>query len=133
MCELAWLYFHFNFFNPALSRIYIQKREHLGIDQPLICQQCDDSPCKNVCLVQAFYKTEQGIVNIDEEKCISCGACAKACSYDAIHFTPDSKRAIKCDLCGGYPQCVTWCPADVLRYNGIISMKNLLSGKNVRG
>lgn len=133
ICELACSYYHYSIFNPDLARIYIQKKEHQGIDQPLICYQCADYPCKEECPVQAFYKTKQGIINIDEEKCIGCGACAEACPYNAIRFSPISKKAIKCDLCGGEPQCVKWCPANVLNYGNVISLKRILTDIQEKG
>ena len=36
------------------------------------------------------------------------------CPYGVIHCQDDVAR--KCDLCGGDPECVRFCPTDALRY-----------------
>jgi len=58
---------------------------------------------------------------------MSCGVCAETCPYDVIRFFPISKKAIKCDFCGGESQCVKWYPANVLNYGNVISLKNILA------
>ena len=41
---------------------------------------CTD--CVDVCPVQAL--TKDGVIKVDEEKCIMCGACAAICKEGAI-------------------------------------------------
>jgi molybdopterin-containing oxidoreductase family iron-sulfur binding subunit len=50
------------------------------------CMQCDEPPCIPVCPVEptkATYQRPDGVVAIDYERCIGCGACVGACPYDA--------------------------------------------------
>jgi len=59
-------------------------------------------------------KTEA--VVIDDEKCIRCKKCIEACPFDAIWFSEETNKILKCDLCGGDPQCIKWCPINALKY-----------------
>jgi len=68
----------------------------------------------NVCPVKAIQRTEQGIVEIDQDRCIGCGLCAQYCPIDMILFRPEIKKAYKCDLCQGHPLCVEACPTGAL-------------------
>lgn len=47
------------------------------------CQGCLAHPCKEVCPKKAI-RFENGRSVIDQEKCIKCGKCISACSYNAI-------------------------------------------------
>jgi molybdopterin-containing oxidoreductase family iron-sulfur binding subunit len=58
---------------PDVRRIYI----------PTLCNHCDEAPCEKVCPSGATYTRPDGIVMVDQEKCIGCGACAVACPYDS--------------------------------------------------
>jgi molybdopterin-containing oxidoreductase family iron-sulfur binding subunit len=49
---------------------------------PKACQHCAAPSCVAVCPTGASTKDDDGIVSIDYEVCIGCGACIKACPYD---------------------------------------------------
>jgi len=69
----------------------------------------------NACPVEAIGISEKdGLVLIDKERCNGCGSCQEACPYGMIVFDEVEKRASKCDLCGGRPQCVKACPMNAL-------------------
>lgn len=82
---------------------------------PTVCQNCKDAPCVTVCPTGASYKTEDGQVLIDKEKCIGCKVCIAACPYGARSFNPLTKVVEKCTLCrhltevGDKPACVKAC------------------------
>lgn len=55
-----------------------------GYYVPIACNECADPACVKVCPTKAHFKRESdGLVLIDDKKCIGCGACAKACPYGA--------------------------------------------------
>jgi len=91
---------------------------------PRLCMQCDNPPCVSICPVSATYKTPDGVVLVDQERCIGCGYCVVSCPYGARYIVPsggDSPTgnagvADKCTFCyhritkGAQPACVQVCP-----------------------
>ena len=77
------------------------------------CRHCDRPLCVAGCIAGALYKEPDGVVRIDQEKCVGCGTCVLSCPYGAI--MPNGHGvAQKCELCMdnvfGTPQCVQHCP-----------------------
>ncbi|WP_456432826.1 4Fe-4S dicluster domain-containing protein [Thermosulfuriphilus sp.] len=119
---------------------------------PGLCNHCDAPACITVCpvepeekefhcprsgkttkmAVKATYKEPfTGIVLIDKERCIGCGACVEACPYGARYLNEelDEPKADKCTFClerirhGEPPACVKTCIADA-RIFGDLADKN---------
>jgi dimethyl sulfoxide reductase iron-sulfur subunit len=115
---------------------------------PLLCNQCDDPACANVCPVKATVKLDNGIVAVDVDKCIGCRYCMIACPYDVRQFeTTDSAEYFpgkgltpfeelmkskhqagtvsKCDFCqdrleqGLDPACVVTCPVEAMTFGDL--------------
>jgi DMSO reductase iron-sulfur subunit len=88
----------------------------------LACNHCADPPCMNHCPALAYSKNpENGIVLLDEQKCIGCQYCSWICPYDAPLYLESKGIMSKCTLCnsriteGTQPACVTLCPTDALQ------------------
>lgn len=93
--------------NIERAAIHVLRREP-GIDTPLVCLQC--GICLASCprdLITRNKKT--GAIEINTEECKFCGNCVTACPYGMITFDQADKHAVKCDLCGGDPECVKHC------------------------
>ncbi len=61
------------------------------VNLPLLCMQCSNPPCEKVCPTKATQQREDGIVWIDEDKCIGCKYCMIACPYGARYFVEDKR------------------------------------------
>ena len=102
---------------PTKSRIRILRVDEAGVDVPGVCQHCESPPCADICPMDAIArdpKTEGVVLN--QERCIGCRACTFVCPYGAISLDVDKQVMIKCDLCGGEPQCAKYCPKGALVY-----------------
>ena len=56
------------------------------------------------------------IIQIDEEKCNGCGACAAACHEGAIGMVDGKARLLRDDYCDGLGDCLPACPTGAIRF-----------------
>ena len=47
---------------------------------------------------------------LDENVCVGCKVCTIACPFGTVNYNQDTGKVIKCDLCGGDPQCAEVLP-----------------------
>jgi len=89
---------------------------------PKLCNHCTNTPCVQLCPVGASYRTEDGVVLVDEKRCIGCGYCVQACPFGSRFISPVTHTATKCILCyhrvtkGLLPMCVQSCPVGARRF-----------------
>lgn len=102
-------------FNPLRSRIRVV-RFHPLFSAAMVCRFCEDAPCIIACPRDALKQSEDNrIILIDERLCDACGWCIPACPYGAITINPETKMVMICDLCGGQPKCIDFCPEEALK------------------
>ena len=95
----------------------------LTVHFPRSCLHCETPACVTVCPTGASYKrAEDGIVLVDEDKCIGCKLCSWACPYGAREYSQVEGVMKKCTLCvdriyneqleesDRQPACVQACP-----------------------
>ena len=109
---------------------------------PTQCLHCENPPCVRVCPTGATFKSEDGIVEMDYDKCIGCRQCMASCPYNARTFnwgkpiiaqedvnTLVPVRPIgvveKCSFCqhrvrdGKLPKCVEACPVGARHFGDL--------------
>ena len=114
-CELACSFKNEGMFNPIFSRIFVKVDG--GFHSPLTCLQCEDPWCASGCPKYAIYRNPgSGAIEVDKNLCVGCKICSLECPFGLIVMGRD-KQAIKCDLCGGNPECVKACTYGALSYS----------------
>ena len=116
-CEMACSYQTENAFNPAKSRIRVFEFKDQGRSVPYTCTQCDEAWCMKACPVDAIsVDPGTGAKIVSDALCVGCKVCTIACPFGTINYNTATGKVMKCDLCGGDPECVKICPTPALSY-----------------
>lgn len=100
--------------SPLRSRIRVVRITPI-FNFALACRACKDAKCVKACPEKAISQDENtGLLLIDDRKCEGCDWCVQACEYGGITIQSNTGIATVCDLCGGTPQCVEFCPEEAL-------------------
>jgi len=91
-------------------KIKIEEKD--GVSFAVSCRHCKEPLCVKGCITGALTISE-GVITINQDRCVSCFTCILSCPYGAI--SPSEDGAVdKCELCvktiSGTPACVSGCP-----------------------
>jgi anaerobic dimethyl sulfoxide reductase subunit B (iron-sulfur subunit) len=93
------------------------------------CMHCQNPICVEVCPAGAIIKRDDGVVYIDQDRCIGCRYCEWACPYGGVHFDEEVGTMSKCDFCrdlldkGGNPACVDACVMRALKFGDLEDLR----------
>ena len=119
-CELACSFGRTGKFSPYDACLKVVTWEERGLGVPVVCLQCEDAPCEQVCPVGAIHRNpDTGAVEVDHARCLGCKMCFIVCPVGGIWADRYTGKAIKCDLCQGEPACVAVCAPEALRYEDV--------------
>lgn len=140
--EIKWIW------DEEFTRVFPED-VHPGLPQeiatfpvPVLCNHCDNPPCVRVCPTGATFVKTNGIVGMDEHRCIGCRYCMSACPYGSRSFNfvdpkpflratnanyPTRTRGVveKCTFCeerlasGKRPACVEACPVQAMTFGDL--------------
>jgi len=103
------------------SRLHVEQGGK-GRGFPLGCRHCQDPHCVRACVTKALYLSPDGIVLLDEKRCIGCLMCFIACPFGSIEQGSELQETYhisKCDMCAlleDDPACVTACLTKALSF-----------------
>jgi anaerobic carbon-monoxide dehydrogenase iron sulfur subunit len=112
LCMAACSLQHEGECSTSSSRVKVLIDEHKGMSMPVVCMQCQDAPCAEICPRRAITRDPRsGAYVVNPDLCIGCRLCVLVCPVGAICFDiRRARHALKCDLCDGDPRCAIFCP-----------------------
>jgi len=96
---------------PIYPRIQVEEGDNINF--AVNCRHCEEPLCVKSCITGAL-SVQDGVIFVDQEKCVGCYTCILVCPYGAIMPGPTGNVVQKCELCinnsFGEPACVKGWP-----------------------
>lgn len=108
---------------PVIERVRVAGSGYQGL---VVCNQCSQPQCAEICPVAALKRDADGVVRLDASQCVGCGLCTLACPYGGLIYDEGARQVAKCDYCGGQPLCVGACPTGALSWASSRPVVNFL-------
>jgi len=105
-CQLACSFQRLQLYNPEKAALKIKPSYGINNPSAIYCRHCVNPPCLKACEFGAM-KMVNGVVEINKEKCTSCGLCIEKCPFNAIFL--EEENVYKCDQCKGKFNCAQVC------------------------
>ncbi|MBW1999271.1 MAG: 4Fe-4S dicluster domain-containing protein [Deltaproteobacteria bacterium] len=96
----------------------------------LLCNHCTNPPCCRVCPTKATWKREKdGVVMMDQHRCIGCRFCMAACPYGVRSFNWGDPRKAPKELNPDFPTN----PQYPTRTKGVVEKCNFCAERLAKG
>ena len=95
----------------------------------LMCNHCTNPPCCRVCPTKATWKREDGIVMMDQHRCIGCRFCMAACPYGVRSFNWGDPRKAPKALNANFPPNTEY----PTRSKGVVEKCNFCAERLAKG
>jgi Fe-S-cluster-containing dehydrogenase component len=128
--ELKWIWketYEHTF--PGQHHEYATEEYH-GRNFLLLCNHCTNPPCCRVCPTKATWKRElDGVVMMDQHRCIGCRFCMAACPFGARSFNYGDPRKAPKELNPDFPTNMTY----PTRTKGVVEKCNFCAERLAKG
>ncbi|MBU9712345.1 4Fe-4S dicluster domain-containing protein [Evansella tamaricis] len=91
------------------------------------CNHCSQPECLQICPKIAFKKRDNGVVELNHNRCDGCGLCVTVCPYGAIQVNSLTGIVEKCNMCNieslesNLPPCIQACQTSALQLSNLYS------------